>query len=235
MTDIVTFQTITHDIITLAGQAPAPPVWGGIGGLLGNQGDLVAALNGKASTATFTATVAGLVPASGGGTLNFLRADGTWAVPPAGGGGGAVLGVGYAESSLPFSTVALLQYTAGIPKQTDGIEILTCSYTPKSASSRILVEAHLYLVTMGANEVVVALFKDAALDAIGADYCYGAYVTIKSRVVANILSSSLTPITFKLRIGGNNGVNTIIVNSNTAGIQILGGLPKIWIKVTEYQ
>jgi hypothetical protein len=32
----------------------------------------------------FTSTVRGTVPASGGGTANFLRADGTWAAPPAG-------------------------------------------------------------------------------------------------------------------------------------------------------
>jgi hypothetical protein len=31
---------------------------------------------------------AGLAPASGGGTTNFLRADGTWAAPPGGSGGG---------------------------------------------------------------------------------------------------------------------------------------------------
>jgi hypothetical protein len=30
---------------------------------------------------------AGLAPASGGGTTNFLRADGSWAAPPGGGGG----------------------------------------------------------------------------------------------------------------------------------------------------
>jgi hypothetical protein len=35
----------------------------------------------------FTSTLQGLVPGSGGGTTNFLRADGTWAAPPAGGGG----------------------------------------------------------------------------------------------------------------------------------------------------
>jgi len=35
---------------------------------------------------TFSATVRGVVPVSGGGTTNFLRADGTWAAP--GGGGG---------------------------------------------------------------------------------------------------------------------------------------------------
>lgn len=31
---------------------------------------------------TFTTALKGLAPASGGGTANFLRADGTWAVPP---------------------------------------------------------------------------------------------------------------------------------------------------------
>jgi hypothetical protein len=30
----------------------------------------------------FTATLTGIVPASGGGTVNYLRADGTWATPP---------------------------------------------------------------------------------------------------------------------------------------------------------
>lgn len=35
----------------------------------------------------FTASLQGLVPLSGGGTTNFLRADGTWAAPPGGGGG----------------------------------------------------------------------------------------------------------------------------------------------------
>jgi uncharacterized protein YodC (DUF2158 family) len=35
----------------------------------------------------FTTTLKGLVPLSGGGTTNFLRADGTWAVPPSGGSG----------------------------------------------------------------------------------------------------------------------------------------------------
>ena len=37
---------------------------------------------------TFSSTLKGLAPASGGGTTNFLRADGTWAVPPAPAGSG---------------------------------------------------------------------------------------------------------------------------------------------------
>jgi hypothetical protein len=35
---------------------------------------------------TFTSALKGLAPASGGGTTNFLRADGTWAAPSGGGG-----------------------------------------------------------------------------------------------------------------------------------------------------
>jgi hypothetical protein len=38
----------------------------------------------------FTSSLNGAAPASGGGTTNFLRADGTWAAPPGGGGGGAL-------------------------------------------------------------------------------------------------------------------------------------------------
>lgn len=46
-------------------------------------------LTGTQATAlldTFTSGAKGLAPASGGGTANFLRADGTWAAPAAGGG-----------------------------------------------------------------------------------------------------------------------------------------------------
>jgi len=36
----------------------------------------------------FNSSDPGLAPASGGGTTNFLRADGTWAAPAGGGGSG---------------------------------------------------------------------------------------------------------------------------------------------------
>jgi hypothetical protein len=42
------------------------------------------------SHSTFTTGAAGYAPASGGGTTNFLRADGTWAEPPGTGGGGGL-------------------------------------------------------------------------------------------------------------------------------------------------
>jgi hypothetical protein len=47
----------------------------------------------------FTATEQGIVPASGGGTTSFLRADGTWAAA-SGGGGGTVTSVGLTAPGL---------------------------------------------------------------------------------------------------------------------------------------
>ena len=53
------------------------------------------ALTGTQATTlldAFTSGLKGLVPASGGGTANFLRADGAWAAAGGGGGGGATTG-----------------------------------------------------------------------------------------------------------------------------------------------
>lgn len=55
----------------------------------------------------FTSSLNGLAPASGGGTTNFLRADGTWAAPPGGGGGITTL------NTLTASTQALAIGTSG--------------------------------------------------------------------------------------------------------------------------
>ena len=48
---------------------------------------VVASSTGTDATLTIvSSTNAGLAPATGGGTANFLRADGSWAAPPGGGG-----------------------------------------------------------------------------------------------------------------------------------------------------
>ncbi len=51
---------------------------------------LASSTGADATLPLVTSTDAGLAPASGGGTSNFLRADGTWAAPAGGGGGSAV-------------------------------------------------------------------------------------------------------------------------------------------------
>lgn len=72
-----------------------PGVFGGANGRMTWAG-IKAFLLSSTGLAAFTSAVKGLVPASGGGTVNFLRADGTWSAPPSGGsGGGATVHPGY--------------------------------------------------------------------------------------------------------------------------------------------
>lgn len=72
----------------------------------------------------FGALVAGLVPASGGGSTNFLRADGTWAAPPGG------------SASSAYSLLT------GVPAAIDALDALspsadTIAYFTASASAAL--------------------------------------------------------------------------------------------------
>jgi len=53
---------------------------------------------------TFTSALKGLAPSSGGGTVNFLRADGTW-VDPSGGGGFTIAGTGLTSSGVTVNAI----------------------------------------------------------------------------------------------------------------------------------
>lgn len=84
----------------------------------------------------FSSALAGLVPASGGGTTNFLRADGTWAAPPAGGGSGvtdityaATINIDLTTISTPVARIALtgpatINFTGGNDGQKLTIELV---------------------------------------------------------------------------------------------------------------
>lgn len=60
----------------------------------------------------FSSTLQGLVPASGGGTTNFLRADGTFAAPP-GATSGTVTSVALADSTALFNITGSPVTTSG--------------------------------------------------------------------------------------------------------------------------
>jgi hypothetical protein len=68
---------------------------------------------------TFTSTLKGLAPASGGGTTNFLRADGTWAGPPGSTAAGSSGQVQY-NSSGAFAGNANLTFNSGTGTLTAG-------------------------------------------------------------------------------------------------------------------
>jgi hypothetical protein len=69
---------------------------------------------------TFSASAAGFAPASGGGTTNFLRADGTWAAP---GGGGSIDGAGATDRIAYWSDADTLTSSAGLTFASDTLSV----------------------------------------------------------------------------------------------------------------
>lgn len=102
-----TAQTALFDVFTSGAKGLAPASGGGTTNFLRADGTWAAPAGGAGTNLSYTAATrviasdtgtdatlplvssgdAGLAPASGGGTTNFLRADGTWAAPSGGGGG----------------------------------------------------------------------------------------------------------------------------------------------------
>jgi hypothetical protein len=103
--------TISANAVTF-GKLVAASAAGFVGALAaGNFGQLTGT---QATTLldTFTSALKGLVPASGGGTTNFLRADGTWAAP--GGGTGTVTSVSVVTANGVSGSVATATTTPAI-------------------------------------------------------------------------------------------------------------------------
>lgn len=90
-------------------------------------------LTGAQATAlldTFSSAAKGLAPASGGGTANFLRADGTWAAP-AGGGGGSP---GGASGEIQFNSAGSFAGAADVEIE-DGQLRLPAIATPTAPAA----------------------------------------------------------------------------------------------------
>lgn len=152
------------------------------------------ALTGAQATAlldTFTSGAKGLAPASGGGSTNFLRADGTWAVPAGGGGGGGGGGSAiYTGASLKFNADKAV--TINVPWVWDATEWDTDSYWNVSTPSRLTIpagKAGKYLVLASsaptaANDYGIELLKNGTV--VNSSYGNGAYQQYMSSVMLDL-------------------------------------------------
>ncbi len=111
-------------------------------------------LTGTQATAlldTFTSGAKGLVPASGGGTTNFLRADGSWAAPGGGGGGGSgdvvgpALATDNAIARFDTTTGKLIQ-NSGATLDDNGVLNLPSAPMPSAPSASTM---HMFARSVG--------------------------------------------------------------------------------------
>lgn len=148
----------------------------------------------------FTSALRGLVPASGGGTTNFLRADGTWAAP-AGGGGGPTLSKSILAATQANSTLTPAVLTGCTFTLTPG-QTLTLN--------AILIFTAAATTTGGALGVRVAQAAGASASAIGSAF---GYVNLSNAAAATGLADGDNFVV----TAGTNALFEVLGTATTAG------------------
>lgn len=232
--DAVTTAKIADDNVTnakLANMAQGLIKGRAAGAGTGDPVDLTAA-QATAILDAFTSSLKGLAPASGGGTANFLRADGTWAAPPA----GAVLQVlqntNAANTQINGATTAnRIPLDDTTPLITEGVEVLSQAITLSGASNRVLCKVSLLGSINASSEWSAALFRG---NTVIQSYCQWQSTTL--RIVSFYFDfldtpGSVGPHTYSVRVGPP-GSQIVAINGNTSG-RIFGGSAFCTLTVAE--
>jgi hypothetical protein len=127
----------------------------------------------------FTSSLQGLAPGSGGGTSNFLRADGTWAAPS--GGGGGTVAYSSIAGCLPSSiagthTTASMSISAGQAADSTNAAYITCAGYSWAASNGNAING-----------------TDAASSTLGNNTTYHMFLCSGGSGTGTFCSASLTP------------------------------------------
>jgi hypothetical protein len=154
----------------------------------------------------FTSALKGLVPASGGGTGNFLRADGTWAAPPGGGGAtwGSITGTLSAQTDLQSALDARqpldadLTTIAGLTATTDSF--MQAKAGAWAARTIAQVKADLGLTGTNSGDQTIALTGDVTGSGTGS---FAA--TIGANIVTNAKLATMATASFKGRTTAGTG------------------------------
>lgn len=134
------------------------------------------------------------------------------------------------------TTTTLIPLDNTVPTSSEGKEFMTLSFTPKSATNRLLIEAVAMLSSSAAAyDVIAAIFQDAGAAALAADNqtANNAGGGNPTHVAHDMLAGTTSPITFRVR-GGANVAGTTTFNGNS-GTRMFGAITKSYLKVTEYR
>lgn len=148
---------------------------------------------------------------------------------------GSIVKSVYSENSTYTSINAVIPFDDTIPQNTEGSEILSASITPISSSNRIRVRVSLY-TGAGANGSVTgvfSVFRDGVANALFATSNYNdvSYQTNHIEFEFYDSPSSVSPITYKVRIGTNVSTDPIVINGTN--LRKFGGVAKCTLVLEE--
>lgn len=185
---------------------------------------------GKIAAGIFTADTFGRAPFSEGFVNSDLLASNAAIMNlPS----GAVIQTQSESFTTYISTTAVIATNDSIPQNTQGMQLLTCTISPKFSSSKIRIRFHGYYgCTDSTPSVSTAVFVNSELNAI---YTTSWYQSNSGSLCTNSLETEHTPgsstaQTYAIRIGTTAG--TVRVNGNSTS-RLFGGTSRCYLVLEE--
>jgi len=140
------------------------------------------------------------------------------------------------KTSAVATGTTLLPYDDTIPQSNEGDQYMSVTITPSNASSTLEIAVGVSLShSAGASGVrkTIALFQDSIANALSCALVFKNDAHHDKLTLVHIMTAGTTsPITFKVRAGGNLA-GTITVNGS-GGNRQMGGVDNSYIIVKEY-
>jgi hypothetical protein len=122
-----------------------------------------------------------------------------------------------------------------VPQITEGNEYMTCAITPRSATSKLVIEVTAYLSSSiaGTANIVAALFQDSAANALAAGWVSAPNTGSMVNIVFKhtMVSGMTSPTTFRMRAGAHAAGTTTF--NGSGGAAYLGGVMASSIVIQE--
>lgn len=150
-------------------------------------------------------------------------------------GSGHCVQMAKTTTSAVATGTTVIPYDDTIPQNTEGDQYLSLTYTPKSASNRLVIESVVNLSNSnGTITGISALFQDSTADALAANcfFMLTATAQIQIKVVHEMAAGTTSPTTFKIR-AGFSGAGTTTLNGQS-GARRFGGTSYSYLIVREY-
>lgn len=171
------------------------------------------------------------------GVQNIAHTNGTNAMTIDSGGGvyvkDHIVQVKHSQTGAVDFTDSNIANDDSIPQNTEGKEFMTLAITPKSASSKLLIDVVICGAPTSAAAVTVALFQDSTANALATNGVYMSAGT--GQIIANckhyMTAGTTSATTFKVRAGAHSGNFTLNGVNNTT--RVYGGAGSSSITITE--
>lgn len=131
------------------------------------------------------------------------------------------------------SSASVIAIDSSIPQNTEGVEYITVTITPKATTNRLRIECDVPCISANASSfVTTALFQDSTANALAACVVNPPGTGFSTTNLRHEMQAGTTSATtFKLRIGTH--ANTVYINQSSGGSTLGAGTMALRMRVIE--